>query len=102
MKIRLSDRALAYLRREQGYLAKFDKRVALAVVRQIKAATKMIGDYPQIGPFVDGTEGVRRYISAPYQIDYQEDEIGIMVIAIRHGRQAPREVEAEYPQFKLD
>ncbi|MBB4348167.1 MULTISPECIES: type II toxin-antitoxin system RelE/ParE family toxin [Rhizobiaceae] len=102
MKIRLSDRALAYLKREQGYLAKFDKRVALAVVRQIRAATKLIGEHPQIGPVIDGAKGVRRYISAPYQIDYQEDDVGIMVVAIRHGRQAPREVEAEYPQFKLD
>jgi plasmid stabilization system protein ParE len=102
MKIRLSDRALAYLKREQSYLARYDKRVALAVVRQIRAATKLIGEYPQIGPAVDGAEGVRRYISSPYQIDYQEDEVGIMVVAIRHGRQAPREVEVEYPQFKLD
>ncbi|AYD00226.1 type II toxin-antitoxin system RelE/ParE family toxin [Neorhizobium sp. NCHU2750] len=102
MKTRISDRALAYLKREQGYLAKFDRRVALAVVQQIRAAVKLIGEYPQIGPPVDGTEGVRRYVSAPYQIDYQEDEAGIMVVAIRHGRQVPRDVELEYPQFKLD
>jgi plasmid stabilization system protein ParE len=102
MKIRLSDRALAFLKQEQGYLAKFDKRVALAVVQQIRTAVKLVGEYPQVGPPVDGAEGIRRYVSAPYQIDYQLDEGGLIVVAIRHGRQSPRDVEAGYPSFETD
>ncbi|TDK37245.1 type II toxin-antitoxin system RelE/ParE family toxin [Rhizobium deserti] len=102
MKIRLSDRALDFLKREQGYLAKFDKRVALAVVQQIRAAIKLVGEYPQVGPAVDGAQAVRRYVAAPYQIDYQLDDAGIIIVAIRHGRQAPREMEADYPPSDME
>jgi len=33
---------------------------------------------------------VRRYVSAPYILDYVETGGAIVILAIRHGRQNPR------------
>ena len=101
MKIQLSDRALAFLKAEQAYLAKFDKRTALAVVQQLRRAVKLIGEHPHIGPAVDGVEGVRRFISAPYHGDYMESDGILIVVTIRHGRQAPRQLDTNYPPFYI-
>ncbi|MBP1859798.1 type II toxin-antitoxin system RelE/ParE family toxin [Rhizobium herbae] len=90
MKVRFSDRALAYLRSEQAYLARFDRRAARATARQIRKAAEIIAEYPQAGQSVPMLPSVRRYVSAPYIIDYIETGGGIVVLAIRHGRQSPR------------
>ena len=88
----VSERALAYLRSEQTYLGRFDRRAARATARQIRKAAQLISDYPQAGQAIVMAPGVRRYVSAPYHIDYIERDGMIIVIAIRHGRQSPRGV----------
>lgn len=90
MKIQFSDRALAYLKSEQAYLGRFDKRAARATVWQIRKATEIIAAYPQAGQAVPMMRGVRRYVSAPYILDYVETDTAIIIVAIRHGRQIPR------------
>ncbi|MBW9064181.1 type II toxin-antitoxin system RelE/ParE family toxin [Rhizobium herbae] len=90
MKVRFSDRALAYLRSEQTYLGRFDKRAARATARQIRKAAEIIGDYPHAGEAMPMIPGVRRYVSAPYILDYVETGGAIVILAIRHGRQNPR------------
>ncbi|WP_438749468.1 type II toxin-antitoxin system RelE/ParE family toxin [Pararhizobium sp. O133] len=89
MKVQFSERALAYLRAEQAYLGRFDKRAARALVRQIRKAAEIIGEYPQSAQAVPLLPGVRRYVTAPYVIDYAERGGVIVVVAIRHGRQNP-------------
>jgi len=95
MKVVMSDRALAYLQSEQAYLAAFDKRAARAFVHQLKSAAKLIGQYPQAGVVAEPAKGVRRYVSAPYQIDYILGDDLVIIAAIRHGRQNPRDVDDE-------
>lgn len=87
MKVRFSERALAYLRSEQAYLRRFDRNAARAMARQIRRASEIIGEYPQAGQAVFMAPAVRRYVSVPYVLDYVEDNGAIIVIAIRHGRQ---------------
>lgn len=90
MKVRFSARALAYLKAEQAYLGRFDKRAARATVRQIRKAADILGEHPQAGQAVAIVPGVRRYVSAPYILDYIESGGAIVILAIRHGRQNPR------------
>jgi len=102
MKVRFSERALAYLKAEQTYLGRFDKRAARATARQIRKAAEILAEYPQAGQAVAIIPGVRRYVSAPYIIDYTEADGAIVVLAIRHGRQNPRVPDAndEPDQFE--
>ena len=94
MKIRFSERALAYLKAEQAYLGRFDKRAARATARQIRKVGEILAEHPQAGQAVAMIPGVRRYVSAPYVIDYIETGGAIVVLAIRHGRQNPRVPDA--------
>lgn len=102
MKIRFSDRALAYLKAEQAYLGRFDKRAARATARQIRKAAEILANHPQAGQAVAVIPGLRRYVSAPYVIDYMEIGGAIVVLAIRHGRQNPRipDVNGDPDQFE--
>lgn len=103
MKVRFSDRALAYLKAEQTYLGRFDKRAAKATAMQIRKAAELLAEHPQAGQAVAIIPGVRRYVSAPYVIDYIQTGGVVVVLAIRHGRQNPRVPDAndEFPdQFE--
>lgn len=90
MKVRFSERALAYLSAEQAYLGRFDKRAAKATARQIRKVAEVLGSHPRAGQVVSMVPGVRRYVSAPYVIDYIESGDAIVIVAIRHGRENPR------------
>ncbi|WP_426123462.1 hypothetical protein [Pararhizobium sp. PWRC1-1] len=46
MKVRFSERALAYLKAEQAYLGRFDKRAARATARQIRKAAEILAEHP--------------------------------------------------------
>lgn len=90
MKVRFSERARAYLRAEQSYLACFDKRTARATALQIRKAAQLIGAHPRAGHTVAMVPGIRRYVSPPYVIDYIYNDDTVLIVAIRHGRQNPR------------
>jgi plasmid stabilization system protein ParE len=89
MKLRFSLSALLFLRSEQAYIARFNKRAAKATVAQIGNAAKMLAEYPAAGAVLTPVPGVRRYVSAPYQIDYVIAGDAVVIVAIRHGRQNP-------------
>ncbi|WP_428427986.1 type II toxin-antitoxin system RelE/ParE family toxin [Pararhizobium sp.] len=94
MDVRFSERALAYLKAEQAYLGRFDKRAASATARQIRKVAEILAEHPQAGQAVAIIPGVRRYVSPPYVIDYTETGGAIVILAIRHGRQNPRVPDA--------
>jgi plasmid stabilization system protein ParE len=95
MKVRLSQEAIRYLERERAYLAQFGKRPSGAFSDQIKKAARLIGDHPHVGVVVAPAEGVRRFVSAPYHLDYVIEVDRIMIISILHARQGPADIEKD-------
>ena len=85
--VRITDSAAAYLRAERAYLARFDRRAALAMVARLRDAMRVLADYPQAGRPHLPMRGVYRYIAAPYVVDYAFSDTEIVILAIRHGRQ---------------
>jgi plasmid stabilization system protein ParE len=95
MKVRLSQEATRYVERERAYLAQFGRRTSVAFIDQIKRATTLIGDHPHVGVVVAPAEGVRRFVSAPYHLDYVVQADRIVVISIMHARQGPPDLEKD-------
>jgi plasmid stabilization system protein ParE len=95
MKVRFAEEAIRYVERERAYLAQFGRRTAVAFSQQIRKAARLIGDYPHVGVSVAPAEGVRRFVSAPYHLDYIIQADSIMIISIMHGRQGPADLEKD-------
>lgn len=95
MKIKLSSSAGEFLRRERNYLEHFNPRAASAVLRQLRAALRLLEDYPQAGGPHPALDGRRRFVSGDYVIDYRIRGGRLEVSHIRHGRQLPPDLEAD-------
>lgn len=52
MRIKLSKNATLFLRNEHRYLSQFNPRAADNVLRQLRAALRMLAEYPQAGSVV--------------------------------------------------
>ena len=100
MKLRFSLSALLYMRAEQAYIARFNRLAAKAAVAQIRKAAAMLADHPGAGAELFLVPGVRRYVSAPYRIDYVTTGDTIIIVAIRHGRQREVEIEGDDEGFE--
>jgi plasmid stabilization system protein ParE len=87
MKVVISRDAAKYLRDERNYIGRFDARAAEATMRQIQDAFKTLAAYPNAGSLALPLEGRRRYVTAPYVIDYSLTDTAILIASIRHGRQ---------------
>jgi plasmid stabilization system protein ParE len=95
MKVRFSQEAIRYVERERAYLAQFGRRTSVAFSDQIKKASRLIGNYPHVGVVVAPAEGVRRFVSAPYHLDYVVQVDRIMIISVMHARQGPADLEKD-------
>ena len=95
MKVRFSDEAVRYVERERAYLAQFGRRTAVAFSEQIKKAARLIADHPRVGVVVAPAEGVRRFVTAPYHLDYVLQIDRIVIISIMHARQGPADLEKD-------
>ncbi len=95
MKVRFSQEAIRYVERERHYLAQFGRRTAVAFSDQIKKAARLIGDHPHVGVAVAPADNVRRFVSAPYHLDYVVQVDRIMIISVMHGRQGPADLEKD-------
>jgi plasmid stabilization system protein ParE len=89
MRIKLSKNAGLFLKSEQHYLERFNPRAANAVLRQLRAALRLLADYPEAGSPYAALDGRRRFVSGDYVIDYRISGKRLEVSHIRHGRQLP-------------
>ncbi|WJH39408.1 type II toxin-antitoxin system RelE/ParE family toxin [Aliirhizobium terrae] len=89
MRVRLSKNAGLFLKSERDYLEHFNPRAAEAVLRQLRAALRLLKDYPQAGSPHAALDGRRRFVSGDYVIDYRIRGSMLEVSHIRHGRQLP-------------
>ena len=85
-RIVLSADAAGYLEREKAYLMKANPRAA-TTLRRLQAAFRMLAAHPNAGSPVLPLAGRRRFVEAPYVIDYRVEADAILISAIRHGRQ---------------
>lgn len=95
MKVIISKDAADYLRRERAYIAEHDPRAAESVMRQIQAAIRTLAAYPNAGVAALPLVGRRRFVVAPYVIDYSITEHAVYIVAVRHGRQNDTSIEID-------
>ncbi|CAD7027336.1 type II toxin-antitoxin system RelE/ParE family toxin [Pseudorhizobium endolithicum] len=95
MKVRFSEEATRYVERERAYLAQFGRRIAVAFSEQIKKAARLLGEHPRVGVVVAPADGVRRFVTAPYHLDYILREDHIVIVSIMHARQGPADLEKD-------
>lgn len=86
-RIILSADAAGCLEREKAYLMKANPRAAATTLRRLQAALRMLAAHPNAGSPVLPLAGRRRFVEAPYVIDYRVETDAILISAIRHGRQ---------------
>jgi plasmid stabilization system protein ParE len=95
MRVKLSKNAGLFLKREHNYIQHFNPRAADAVLRQLRAALRLLKDYPQAGSPHAALDGRRRFVSGDYVIDYRIRGPVLEVSHIRHGRQLPPDPDAD-------
>ena len=95
MRVRFSQEAIRYVERERAYLAQFGRRTSIAFSEQIKKAARLIGEHSHVGVVVAPAEGVRRFVTAPYHLDYIIQVDRILIISIMHARQGPANLEKD-------
>jgi plasmid stabilization system protein ParE len=97
MKVRMSDAARSYLRKEAEYLRKHSRTAAKSLSRNMTAARKNLAAFGEIGFEKEGLPipGMRRLIVGDYLLDYEVSERGIDIVSIRHGRQVPPNVPVD-------
>lgn len=95
MQVRFSQEAIRYVERERHYLAQFGRRTAVAFSDQIKKAARLIGDHPHVGVVVAPADDVRRFVSAPYNLDYVIQLDRITIVSVLHGRQGPADLDKD-------
>ncbi|MDE1159320.1 MAG: type II toxin-antitoxin system RelE/ParE family toxin [Neorhizobium sp.] len=93
MKLVLSEEAMRCIERERAYLAHFSRRAAIAFSDQIKRAGRLIQQHPRVGTSVAPVEGVRRFVSAPYHVDYVIQPGRILIVSVMHSRQGPADLD---------
>jgi len=55
----------------------------------------LIADHPHVGTAVAPVKGIRRFVSAPYHLDYIIQANRISVVSIMHARQGPADLEKD-------
>lgn len=94
-KVRLSDEAVRYIRKEKDYLALLNPRASLAFTAQVGKTLRLLADYPFAGSAVAPVKGVRRLVSPPYHFDYVIKDDTVFVVSVQHARQGPAELEKD-------
>lgn len=94
-KVRLSDEAVRYIRKEKDYLALVNPRASLAFTAQVRKTLRLLAEYPFSGSAVAPVKGVRRLVSVPYHFDYFIQGQTVFVVSVLHARQGPAELEKD-------
>ena len=73
------------------YLSSRNPAPARRLREHIASAQQMLGEHPHIGRR-GNAPGTRRLVMAPYVMTYREIGPDIVIVDIRHGRQAERPI----------
>jgi plasmid stabilization system protein ParE len=97
VKVRLSDNARSYLRKETEYLRKRSPGAAKDFVDRMRTARNNIATFTDIGSanMEFPVPKLRRLVVGEYLLDYEIGTNEINILAIRHGRQLPLNIEVE-------
>jgi plasmid stabilization system protein ParE len=79
---------------ETDYLAVRSAASAQGLRERIAAAQRLLSDFPRAGTQAHAA-GTRRFVIAPYVLTYREIGPDVVIVDIRHGRQAERPVPDE-------
>jgi plasmid stabilization system protein ParE len=96
-KVRLSENARAFLRREANYLRDRSPAAAQAFLTRLREAERNLSQFPELGRRKDGLpiEGSMRLVVGDYVLDYDLDDGVVAITAIRHGRQLDPDLEKD-------
>jgi len=96
-KVRLSENARAFIRREANYLRERSVAAAEAFRTRLREAQRNLSKFPELGRRKDGLpiEGSMRLIVGDYVLDYDFDDSVVSITAIRHGRQLDPDLEKD-------
>ena len=89
MKVHISGQARSYLRAEAAYLRRHSPAAAPAFLARMAEARKNLGRFSEMGFDSESlpVPGSHRLVIGDYVLDYDIDDEGVVIIAIRHGRQ---------------
>jgi len=93
-RVVLSRRVRNWLDLENEYLASHGPAAVRHLREIIDRAQRLLGDFPQ-GGRRGQTPGTRRLVVAPYVLTYREIGRGVVIVDIRHSRQAERPIPDE-------
>ena len=90
-RVVLSRRVRNWVDIETEYLAERSPAAAQRLRERIARAQQQLADHPRIGRR-GSAAGTRRLVMVPYVMTYREIGTDIVIVDIRHGRQAERPV----------
>ena len=88
-RVLLSRRVRNWVDIEAEYLAARSSAAARHLHERIASAQRLLADHPRIGRR-GSTPGTRRLVMVPYVMTYREIGPDIVIVDIRHSRQAER------------
>jgi plasmid stabilization system protein ParE len=93
-RVLLSRRVRNWLDVETDYLAARSPAAAQRLRERIASVQRLLADFPRAGTQAHGA-GTRRFVIAPYVLTYREIGPDVIIVDIRHSRQAERPVPDE-------
>jgi plasmid stabilization system protein ParE len=79
----------------KGVSCPIQPTASIAFSEQVKRAARLIANHPRVGIAVAPVEGIRRFVSAPYHLDYVIETDRILIVSIMHARQGPADLEKD-------
>lgn len=90
-KVELSRSARRYFLQETAYLRQRSRPAAEVFRTRISKALDTLASFPRAGFSHDGlpVPDISRMVVGNYILDYQTEKERVLILSIRHGRQAP-------------
>ena len=90
MRVRLSQDASNFLRKETQYLKQFSPAAARRLLTDLDQVRANLARFPRMGlRSEDAVTGSRHFVVGDYVLSYDLEEGGIAITAIRHGKMQP-------------
>lgn len=96
-KVRLSQNARIFIQREAKYLRERNQAAAENFLDRLSQARRNLAQFPKIGHEKTSlpVAGSLRLVVGDYILDYDLDDEGVAITAIRHGRQQDPDLEKD-------
>nr|WP_316653246.1 type II toxin-antitoxin system RelE/ParE family toxin [uncultured Gellertiella sp.] len=97
MKVTLSPQARDYVQREAKYLKSKSQKAAQQFNEDLKRLRHGLQRFPEMGKLNEETPipGVLRFVMGHYLVDYEIVKGGILILAVRHGRERPPGIDLD-------